>query len=64
MTPRANRFKNPPATKPASGPGMSIPFMCMGCNRPRNQAGSKGRGLRLRCAVCVAGEQAKAGAAA
>ena len=45
--------------KPA-GPGQAIGWRCMGCNQSRSTTlGSKGAGIRKRCAACVAAAAAK-----
>lgn len=46
--------------KPA-GTGLALRWSCMGCNTPRDPAGSKGAGLRRRCAACLAAKAPKAG---
>ena len=40
------------------GTGMAILARCMGCDKPRPQAGSKGKGVKWRCAVCCAASDA------
>lgn len=41
------------------GPGMAIYWLCMGCNTKRSMLGAEGRGVRRRCAICVAKRKAK-----
>lgn len=43
----------------AVGVGLDIRMQCLGCGKPRTTQGSKGRGIRLRCAVCVAAKEAR-----
>ena len=38
----------------AVGVGLDIRMLCMGCGQARTTQGSKGKGIRLRCGVCVA----------
>ena len=45
------------------GTGQHSLWRCMGCNQNREAAGSKGVGIRRRCAFCVAAAQAKKGKA-
>ena len=46
------------------GTGMVISCLCMGCNKPRAQAGGKGKGVKWRCAHCVAAREAAKAASA
>ncbi len=48
------------------GLGVPATWVCMGCNKHRGSTvGAKGKGVRRRCAPCVAaGEAKKAGRAA
>ncbi len=61
------RGNSPPSTDSTDklrpeAPGMQIRFACMGCGQRRNPAGSRGQGVRRRCAQCL--EQAQARKAA
>ena len=43
------------------GLGQGVTWRCLGCNQHRySTLGSKGAGVRKRCAVCVAAKQARA----
>ncbi len=42
--------------KPA-GIGLSMTWLCMGCNKPRSMIGRRGVGHRQRCAICVAAKK-------
>ena len=42
------------AKQPAPGGGSAHTRKCMGCNLSKSQQGSRGLGLRWRCAACVA----------
>lgn len=44
---RANLFITP-------GAGHQTTWICMGCHTSRSNLGAKGKGIRRRCAVCVA----------
>ena len=48
----------------AVGVGLDIRMLCMGCGKTRTTQGSKGKGVRLRCAVCVAAKAERKGRAA
>lgn len=41
------------------GTGLHSTWMCMGCHKPRLRTGSKGKGIKQRCAVCVAKKEQK-----
>jgi hypothetical protein len=41
------------AVRNSGGGGMSISFQCMGCHQKRSTTGTRGTGLRKRCASCV-----------
>ena len=40
------------------GAGVPAKWRCMGCDQVRGMTGSRGAGLRKRCAQCVAGKGA------
>lgn len=67
MTHRLNNF--PPASDSTAkqapmAPGLQIRFSCLGCGKSRNPSGSRGAGIKRRCAQCVASAEAKKGGAA
>lgn len=64
MTARTNRSEDLLKLGHVIGPGVALRWSCMGCSKPRDPAGSKGVGLRRRCAVCLAAEDARKGQAA
>lgn len=39
--------------QPAHGPGLQSMWRCMGCNVTRPNLGSRGAGVRKRCASCL-----------
>ena len=41
------------------GEGHNPSWLCLGCNKPRQQDGSRGQGIRKRCGICVAAKGAK-----
>jgi len=41
------------------GSGMQSYWLCMGCNHSRGTAGSKGVGVKRRCAACIAKKATK-----
>ena len=43
----------------AVGVGLDIRMRCMGCGLARTTQGSKGKGIRQRCGVCVAARDAR-----
>ena len=52
-----NNYSSAPdvtAKQPASGGGLMTSWRCMGCNRTVPHLGSKGKGVRKRCAACLA----------
>ena len=59
----SNDNRTPPADvafRPA-GIGQGMTWLCGGCNTRRGSTlGSKGAGLKKRCSVCVAANQARA----
>ena len=57
----SDRIRTAPDTpwQPA-GVGMASTFMCLGCGGRRMVLGSKGAGVRRRCAHCVAAKQWRA----
>ncbi len=47
------------AHQPARGVGMNPLWQCLGCGHKRDSAGSRGKGITRRCAVCVARKESK-----
>jgi hypothetical protein len=43
----------------APGAGVPLAWRCMGCDQVRSMAGSRGAGLRKRCAACIADTQGR-----
>ena len=42
-----------------NGPGSQSTWLCMGCNRSQSNLGAKGKGIRRRCASCLAAAAAR-----
>lgn len=40
-------------SKTSGGPGIASRWLCMGCHLLKNTLGSRGAGVRKRCAACV-----------
>lgn len=58
MTLRTSSVRDLTAKRNPGGGGTHATWLCMGCNTSRLNLGSRGAGVRRRCAHCVAKREA------